>query len=160
MGAFLETNVYSFHGTVLIYGACLPEVSPAGFRQLSARADGCYALCLERDHLNLAITKLSAILGTGRVSRILFATVDRSPHCVQMHFMDHEIERVLPEHIPMEHYVLAEDRPVRISPETLERAKSLARLEREAPPMRAAEPSPGALTGSGKEKGRSHESAN
>ena len=57
MASFLETNVYSFRGTVLICGACLPEVSPEGFRQLSARADGCYALCLERDHLILKFHK-------------------------------------------------------------------------------------------------------
>ena len=85
MAAFLETNVYSFRGTVLIYGACLPEVAPEGFRRLAAQADGTFALCLERDHLNMAITKLTAILGTGQVERILFATVDRSPHCTQMH---------------------------------------------------------------------------
>ena len=129
MPAFLETNVYSFRGTVLIYGACLPEVSPEGFRALSAQADGAFALCLERDHLNMAITKLTAILGTGQVERILFATVDRSPHCTQMHYMTHEIERILPEHIPMESYVVSGDKPVRISPETVELSKSLARLE-------------------------------
>ena len=131
MAAFLETNVYSFRGTVLIYGACLPEVSPEGFRQVSEQAESCYALCLERDHLNMAITKLTAILGTGLVDRILFATVDRSPHCTQMHYMQHEIERVLPEHIPMESYVVVDDRPIRISPETVERSKSLSKLEME-----------------------------
>lgn len=131
MAAFLETNVYSFRGTVLIYGACLPVVSPEGFRQVSEQADGCYALCLERDHLNMAITKLTAILGAGLVDRILFATVDRSPHCTQMHYMQHEIERVLPEHIPMVSYVVVDDRPIRISPETVERSKSLSRLEME-----------------------------
>ncbi len=130
MGAFLETNVYSFRGTVLIYGACLPEVSPEGFRRLAARADGAYALCLERDHLNLAITKLTAILGTGQVERILFATVDRSPHCVQMHYMRHEIERVLPEHVPMESFVVCGGEPTPVPPEAVELSKSLARLAR------------------------------
>ena len=134
MAAFLETNVYSFHGTVLIYGACLPEVSPEGFRQLASRADGAYALCLERDHLNLAITKLTAILGTGRMERILFATVDRSPHCVQLHYMRHEIERVLPEHVPMESYVVVDDRPVPVPPEAVELSKTLSRLARELKP--------------------------
>lgn len=129
MTAFLETNVYSFRGTVLIYGACLPEVSPEGFRQLARQADGIYSLCLERDHLNLAVTKLTAILGTGQVERLIFATVDRSPHCVQMHYMRHEIERVLPEHVPMESWVVADDRPVQISPEAVELSKSLAKLE-------------------------------
>ena len=79
----------------------------------------------------MAVTKLTAILGTGQVKRLRFATVDRSPHCVQMHYIRHEIERVLPEHIPMESWVVVEDRPVRISPETVERAKSLALLEAE-----------------------------
>ena len=131
MAAFLETNVYSFHGRVLIYGACLPEVSPEGFRRLAEQADGAFALCLERDHLNMAVAKLSAILGAGRVERILFATVDRSPHCTQMHYMTHEIERVLPAHIPMESWVLSGDQPIRISPETIERSKSLALLEQQ-----------------------------
>ena len=131
MAAFLEINVYSFHGTVLIYGTCLPEVSPEGFRRLTAQADGSFALCLERDHLNMAITKLSAILGTGLTERILFATVDRSPHCTQMHYMTHEIERILPEHIPMESWVVIGDQLIRISPETIERSKSLALLERQ-----------------------------
>ena len=129
MAAFLETNVYSFRGTVLVYGACLPEVSPEGFSQLALQADAAFALCLERDHLNMAITKLTAILGTGQVERILFATVDRSPHCVQMHYMPHEIERILPTHIPMESYVVRDHLPIRIRPETIELSKSLARLE-------------------------------
>ena len=116
MAAFLETNVYSFRGTVLIYGACLPELFPKGFEKLAENTDGCYALCLERDHLNMAVTKLTAILGTGQVKRLRFATVDRSPHCVQMHYIRHEIERVLPEHIPMESWAVAGDRPVRLSP--------------------------------------------
>ena len=129
MAAFLETNVYSFFGTVLIYGACLPEVSPAGFAALAEQADGAYSLCLERDHLNMAITKLTAILGTGRVERILLASVDRSPHCVQLHYIPHEIERILPQHIPMERYVVQGDTPIPISSETVELSKSLARLE-------------------------------
>lgn len=129
MAAFLETNVYSFRDTILIYGACLPEVAPEGFRMLAEQADGAFSLCLERDHLNMAITKLTAILGTGLVRRILFATVDRSPHCTQMHYIQHEIERILPEHVPMESYVVSEGKPVLISPEAIELSKTLARLE-------------------------------
>ena len=63
--------------------------------------------------------------------RILFATVDRSPHCTQMHYMTHEIERILPEHIPMESWGVIGDQLIRISPETIERSKSLALLERQ-----------------------------
>ena len=131
MAAFLETNVYCFRGAVLIYGACLPEVSPEGFKQLSAQVDMAFALCLERDHLNMVITKLTAIFGTGQVKRLLLASVDRSPHCVQLHYIPHELERILPEHIPMESYVIVGNQPVFISPEAVELSKSLAQLEQE-----------------------------
>lgn len=128
MEQFLQTNVYSFRGTVLICGSCLPTVAPEAVRALSAEADQVYALCLEESHLNLAVTKLTAILGTGQVRRILFATVDRSPHCTQMHYMKHEIERVLPRHIPMESFVVVDGKPIPVDDEAVELSKTLSRL--------------------------------
>lgn len=127
---FMSTNVYTFSGAVLIVGSCLPQVSPKGFAACAAGMDQIFSLCLEQTHINMAITKLSAILGAGQVRRIRFATVDRSPHCTQMHYMVHEIERVLPEHIPMEQFVVLQDSPVAVSPEAIELSKSLARLTR------------------------------
>ena len=96
----LETNVYSLRGRVLIVGACLPEVWPEAFAALAAEADQAYSLCLENSHINMAVTKLTAVLGTGQVESLRFASVDRSPHCTQMHYIRHEIERVLPQHVP------------------------------------------------------------
>jgi hypothetical protein len=92
----MESNVYSFEGVVLIAGSCLPQMAQEAFASLAAQADGVYTLCLEQTHINMAVTKLTAVLGTGKVSRLLLASVDRSPHCTQMHYIRHEIERVLP----------------------------------------------------------------
>lgn len=128
MKALLETNVYSLRGKVLIVGSCLPEVFPEAFEKLALEADQVYFLCLEQTHINMAITKLSAVLGTGQVTSLRFATVDRSPHCVQMHYIPHEIERVLPEHIPMERFVVSENRIYPVSDEAVERSKTLAKL--------------------------------
>ena len=128
MKALLETNVYSLRGKVLIVGSCLPEVFPEAFEKLALEADQVYSLCLEQTHINMAITKLSAVLGTGQVTSLRFATVDRSPHCVQMHYIPHEIERVLPEHIPMERFVVSENRIYPVSDEAVERSKTLAKL--------------------------------
>ncbi len=126
----LETNVYSLRGRVLIAGACLPEVWPEAFAALAAEADQVYSLCLEASHLNMAVTKLTAVLGTGQVESLRFATVDRSPHCTQMHYIRHEIERVLPEHVPMESFVCTAEGVVPVSEEAAELSKSLARLSR------------------------------
>ena len=128
--ALMESNVYSLRGRVLIVGACLPEVWPASFAALAAEADQVYRLCLESTHLNMAVTKLSAVLGTGQVERLRFATVDRSPHCTQMHYFRHEIERLLPAHVPMESFVCTEEGPIPVTEEAVERSKSLAELSR------------------------------
>lgn len=127
---FLETNVYSLRGRVLIAGSCLPEVWPAAFAELAARADQVYSLCLENSHINTALAKLTAVLGTGQVESLCFAGVDRSPHCTQLHYIRHEIERVLPSHVPMESYVCTADGPVRVTEAAAELSKSLARLSR------------------------------
>ena len=126
----MQTNVYSFAGTVLIMGSCLPEVAPAAFAELAETADQVYRLCLEQTHVNMAITKLTAILGTGQVTRLFFASVDRSPHCTQLHYIRHEIERVLPEHIPMESFVLEDGAMLPIPEAAVELSKSLAALSR------------------------------
>ena len=124
----LDTNVYSLRGRVLIVGACLPDVWPESYAELAAEADQVYSLCLESTHLNMAVTKLTAVLGTGQVERLRFASVDRSPHCTQMHYIRHEIERVLPEHVPMESFVCTDEGPIRVSEDAAELSKSLAKL--------------------------------
>lgn len=124
----METNVYSVQGRVLVVGACLETVWPEAFAQLKREADQVYSLCLETTHVNMAITKLAAIFGTGQLTKLTFASVDRSPHCTQMHYMKHEIERTLPEHVPVESYVVSEGRLVAVPDEAVELSKSLARL--------------------------------
>ena len=124
----METNVYAVRGRVLIVGACLPQVWPEAFEQLSREADQVYSLCLETTHVNMAITKLSAVFGAGQLEKLTLASVDRSPHCTQMHYMKHEIERTLKEHPPVESYIISEGRAVGVPDEAVELSKSLAKL--------------------------------
>ena len=128
MKNLMETNVYSVKGKVLIAGACLEEVWPEAFQKLSAEADQVYALCLETTHINMAVTKLSAIFGTGQVEEMVFASVDRSPHCTQMHYIRHEIERTLPEKAPVKNYVVSDSNIVFVPEEAIEKSKTLAAL--------------------------------
>ena len=124
----METNVYALRGRVLVVGACLPQVWPEQFERLAAEYDQVYGLCLETTHVNMAVTKLAAVLGTGRLEKLAFATVDRSPHCTQMHYIRHEIERTLPEHVPVESYVVSDGKIVAVPERAVELSKSLARL--------------------------------
>ena len=124
----METNVYSVRGGVLVVGSCLPEVEPEAYGRLAAKADQVYSLCLETTHINMAVTKLSAIFGTGRMTRLVLASVDCSPHCTQMHYIKHEIERTLPNHVPVEDCVVSGGRIVPVPDAAIELSKSLAEL--------------------------------
>ena len=124
----METNVYALRGRVLVVGACLPQVWPEQFERLAAEYDQVYGLCLETTHVNMAVTKLAAVLGTGQLEKLAFATVDRSPHCTQMHYIRHEIERTLLEHVPVESYVVSDGKIVAVPERAVELSKSLARL--------------------------------
>lgn len=129
MGKHLMTeNVYTPKERVMIAGACLHTVEPEAYAQLAGQVDEVYELCLEETHINMAVTKIAAILGTGRVTKLVFASVDRSPHCTQMHYIPHEIERTMKQHIPMEHYVVSEGKVVRVTESAIELSKSLAKL--------------------------------
>ena len=126
----METNVYAVRGKVLVVGTCFPQVYPEAFSKISADADQVYALCLETTHINMAVTKLSAVFGTGQLEKLTFASVDRSPHCTQMHYIMHEIERTLKEHIPVENYVVADGEIIAVPPAAIDLSKSLGRLSK------------------------------
>ena len=126
----METNVYAIKGKVLIVGTCFPQVFPEAFAKLSAGADQVYSLCLETTHINMAVTKLSAVFGTGQLEKLTFASVDRSPHCTQMHYIMHEIERTLKGHVPVENYVVADGEIIAVPETAIDLSKSLSKLSR------------------------------
>ena len=95
MKELMKTNVYDVGESVLIVGSCLPDMEPEGFAQLCASSGYVFELCLEQTHINMAITKISAMLYTGKIRTLRFATVDRSPHCVQMHYIQNELRRMM-----------------------------------------------------------------
>lgn len=127
MKELMTSNIYEAEGNVLIAGSCLPTMQPEGFRLLRERADCCFLLCLEQTHMNMAITKLGGMLYTGKVRRLTFATVDESPHCVQMHYIQNELRQMMAlSDVEIENYVVVDDRPLALTPEAILRSKRLA----------------------------------
>ncbi len=126
----METNVYAVKGRVMVVGTCFPQIYPEAFTELSADADQVYSLCLETTHINMAVAKLSAIFGTGQLEKLTFVSVDRSPHCTQMHYIMHEIERTLKEHIPVENYVVSDGEIIAVPEAAIDLSKSLGKLSK------------------------------
>ena len=118
MKELMKTNVYDVGESVLIVGSCLPDMEPEGFAQLCASSGHVFELCLEQTHINMAITKISAMLYTGKIRTLRFATVDRSPHCVQMHYIQNELRRMM------------NGKLTKLSPELIYLSKHLGELSR------------------------------
>ena len=43
----------------------------------------------------MAITKICGVLSTNNVESLTFASVNKSPHCTQMHYITNEIKRIM-----------------------------------------------------------------
>ena len=95
MDNLMERNIYDVKGNVLICGACLPRMEKKAFNELIKDFDTVMYLCLEKEHINMAITKICGMLSTGLITSLTFTSVNKSPHCTQMHFIKREIERIM-----------------------------------------------------------------
>ena len=131
MKDLMKSNIYDVGETVLIVGSCLSAMQPEGFAKLKALTEHVFELCLEQCHVNMAIPKIGGMLYTGKVRRLIFATVDESPHCVQMHYIQDELRRMMDlSQVTIENYVVADNEPVRLSQELILLSKNLRVLAR------------------------------
>lgn len=129
MKDLMKTNVYDISEELIIMGSCLPNMQPKAYEELLKITPNIYELCLEDTHLNMAITKIGGMLCRAKVKRLIFATVDSSPHCIQMHFIAGELKKMMDlKDIEIIHYVAVNNTLREISEEKIKKAKCLSEL--------------------------------
>ena len=110
MKEVMTSNIYDIDETIIIVGTCLKNMQPEGYKKLEKISKNIYSLCLENTHVNMAITKIGGMIRTGKVHNIIFATVDESPHCIQMHYIQDELREMMNlENINIKNYVVVND---------------------------------------------------
>ncbi len=130
MKDLMKSNIYDVNETVIIVGSCLKNMQPQGYKEIEKLSKNIYELCLEETHINMAITKIGGILRTGKVKNMIFATVDKSPHCVQVHYIRNELEKMMNlENINIRNYVVVDNELIEIDNEIISMSKSLAKLK-------------------------------
>lgn len=130
MKALLKSNIYDVDETIVIVGSCLKNMQPKGYEKIEKISKNIYELCLEETHINMAITKIGGILRTGKVKNIIFATVDKSPHCVQVHYIRNELEKMMDlKDINITNYVVVENELIEINNEIISLSKTLSKLK-------------------------------
>ena len=125
----MKSNIYDVNETIIVVGSCLKNVQLDGYQKLQKISTNIYELCLEETHINMAITKIGGMLRTNKIKRIIFASVDKSPHCIQLHYIQDELRKMMNlSNIEIENYVIVDNELIKISPETISLSKNLSKI--------------------------------
>lgn len=131
MKELMKSNIYDVDDTIIIVGSCLKNIEPNGLKTLEKLSNNIYEICLEETHINMVISKVGGMLRTGKISKIIFATVDKSPHCIQLHYIQDELRKMMNlSNIEIENYVVINNELIKISPEIISLSKNLQELEK------------------------------
>ena len=71
MKELMKSNIYDVSETIIVVGSCLKNMQLDGYEKLQKISTNIYELCLEETHINMAITKICAILSTKNVESML-----------------------------------------------------------------------------------------
>lgn len=127
---FMETNCLDVSDELVIVGTCLKNMQPKAYEQLTKDYVNVYELCLEVTHINMAISKLLGMVTRNKIKKIIFASVDKSPHCVGMHYIEKELSKGIDlSNVEILHYVAVDNELISISKDTISKSKNLSYLE-------------------------------
>ena len=130
MKELMKSNIYDVDKTIIIVGCCLKTMQPDGFEKVKELSNNIYELCLEETHINMAITKIGGMLRTGKIKKLIFASVDKSPHCIQLHYIQDELKKMMNlENIEIENYVVVNNELVEIDSKIISLSKNLSELK-------------------------------
>ncbi len=131
MKDLLKTNCFDVQETMIIVGSCLENMQPKAYKELEQISSNIYEVCLEKEHLNMIVTKIIGMLAREKIKRMIFATVDKSPHCVQLHYVVKELENAIDiSKIEIVNYVAVDNKLIEIPIEVISLSKNLSKLKK------------------------------
>lgn len=128
MRNLLEVNCFDTEENIVLLGSCLSQdkIIEEVIEKISPNL---YPVCLESTHFNMIVTKVLDIIARKKTKKIAIVTVDKSPHCVQLHYLTKEIENILENtDVEITDYVVVEGKLIEIPKEVIGLSKNLAKL--------------------------------
>ena len=78
----------------------------------------------------MIVTKIIGMIARGKIKKILFVTVDKSPHCIQLHYIIKELENAIDiSNIEIINYVAVDNELIKIPLEVISLSKNLSKLK-------------------------------
>ncbi len=117
---------------LLIVGRCLEIEKPWAIRELVGDRPEEYAVisvCLEEHHVNHVGFKIAGIIARTRPKETIVLTTDGSMHCIQLHYMLEEIEKIMGPVTERKHYVATREGIEEIPPEAVKASRYLSKVK-------------------------------
>lgn len=128
----LKTNCFDVKEKMVIVGSCLKNMQPYAYEELKKISQNIYDVCLEKEHLNMLVTKIIGMLARGKIKAMIFVSVDKSPHCVQLHYIVKELENAIDlSEIEIKNYVAVDNKLIEIPLNVISLSKNLSKLKEE-----------------------------
>ena len=129
MKSLMKSNIYEFEENIIVCGTCLCNMQQKGFEELKKITNNIYEVCLEETHMNMVAHKIASIIRIGKLKTLTFASVDGSPHCVQLHYIANELKKIMKlDNLEIKNIVIVDNILVEISEETISKSKKLSEL--------------------------------
>ena len=78
----------------------------------------------------MVVTKIIDMIARGKIKKFLFVTVDKSPHCIQLHYIIKELENAIDiSNIEIINYVAVDNELIKIPLEVISLSKNLSKLK-------------------------------
>lgn len=128
MKDLMKSNIYESADKIIIVGSCLKQMQPKAVELLEKLELPIFELCLEQTHINMAITKILGMIRAKQIKEIIFASVDKSPHCLQLHYIQDEILKLGFE-VDCKNFVAIDGKLIEIDKGTISLSKNLSKLQ-------------------------------
>ena len=70
MKDLLKTNCFDIQETMIIVGSCLDRIQPKAYKELEKISSNIYDVCLEKEHLNMVVTKIIGMVARGKIKEV------------------------------------------------------------------------------------------
>ena len=128
----LDTNAASrlIRGkrSLVVLGRCVEAEKPWVLDLFPRDRYAIVTACPEAEHINMLGFKLAGILARLPIEELVIVTTDGSMHCIQLHYMAEEIERIIGRKVRRKHYVVESKGLVEIPPEAVKASRYLSKV--------------------------------
>ena len=124
----VRSRIFRDKKKLLIVGKCIVDEHPEAVKDFEDYAIVCS--CPEAEHINMVGFKLLGVLARGEFDEVAVLTTDGSMHCIQLHYMLEEIEKIIGRRCRYRYFVYEDRKVVEIPKEVVKTSRYLTKVKK------------------------------